>query len=261
MDQRGEALWRLVEVVDRLRDECPWDREQTFASMVPCVQEEAAELADAVALGRPPLMREELGDLLMNVFLLARIGEQAGEFDLAHVAEEIREKLIRRHPHVFGDVEVEGADQVLANWDRIKAAEEKPAAEARQSAMDGIPERLSAIGRATKMMQRAARAGFDWPSDEHAFDKVEEELAEVQAARAEGGARLEEEVGDLLLAIVTAAGRLRVDPELALRRACQRFDRRYRRMEELHGADFQDLAIVDLERLWRRAREGESAGP
>ena len=181
-DPRCAELTRLVEIVDRLRKECPWDCEQTLATMAPCAQEEAAEVADAVARARDDEICEELGDLLMNVFLMSRIGEQARSFDLAEVARRICEKLIHRHPHVFGDVEAKSAGAVLANWDRIKA-EEKRAKGIEGSLLEGVPERSSSLARAQKLGKKATKASFDWPDASGAIVKVYEELHEIEEAQ------------------------------------------------------------------------------
>jgi MazG family protein len=258
MDPRLEQLDRLVRIVDRLRaeDGCPWDREQTLASMAPCAQEEAAEVADAVATGRDELVCEELGDLLMNVFLMSRIAEQERRFGLDRVAAQIAAKLVRRHPHVFGDVEADDAAQVLVNWERIKQ-EEKTAEDRRESLMDGIPAMASALLRAAKMANRAARVGFDWPDAGAAWDKVKEEIAEIDAERAASSGRperLEAEIGDLLFAAVCAARLEKVDADLALRKACDRFDRRFRSVEQQLGDGLEEASLDEMERAWQQAK-------
>src|SRR5262249_21827348 len=208
--------------------------EPPLAAMAPCAQEEAAEVADAVARGRADDVCEELGDLLMNVLLMSRIGEQAREFDLAAVARRIGDKLIHRHPHVFGDAEAKTAGHVLANWERIKA-EEKRAKGIAGSRLDEVPERMSALSRAQKLGRKAAKSGFDWPDDDGALAKVKEELAELDAARRETKARSEQELGDLLFAVVNVARKLDLDAEQALRGANARFERRFRHVEARLG--------------------------
>ncbi len=172
MDPRVAELTRLAAIVDRLRDGCPWDREQTLESMAPCAQEEAAEVADAVAIGGADSICEELGDLLMNVFLMGRIAEQAGRFGLADVARRIAEKLVHRHPHVFGDASARTAEQVLSQWDRIKDAERAAVADPAhpRSRLDEVPLRLSPLARAQKLGRKAAKTGFDWPDASGALD-------------------------------------------------------------------------------------------
>jgi MazG family protein len=261
MDPRTAELTRLAEIVDRLREGCPWDREQTLETMAPCAQEEAAEVADAVASGSAEATCEELGDLLMNVFLMSRIGEQAGRFTLADVARRIGDKLIHRHPHVFGDVQADTAKQVLANWDRIKEAEKAAKrGGAPKSVLDDVPERLASLGRAFKLGKRAAKVGFDWPDPSGALDKVREEVAELEqaiGARDRGPdarGRLEPELGDLLFAVVNVARKLELDPDQALRAASVRFERRFRHVEESLGPRLKEAGLAEMERLWQQAK-------
>lgn len=263
MSTRLKELERLLSIVDRLRaeDGCPWDLEQTLESMAPCAQEEAAEVADAVVSGRPDLVCEELGDLLMNVVLMSRIAEQDGTFSLEDVAREISAKLVRRHPHVFGSTEVKDSDEVLRNWEQIKQ-EEKAGPEARKSLLDGIPTQVSSLLRVHKLASRVARVGFDWPGPEGAWEKVTEELAEVLRERRPGAAepgsparaRIEEEIGDLLFATVCAARLEDVDADLALRRASQRFERRFRYIEERLGERLGEAPLDEMEALWSKAK-------
>lgn len=255
-DPRSAELTRLVGIVDRLRKDCPWDREQTLATMAPCAQEEAAEVADAVARARDDEVCEELGDLLMNVFLMSRIGEQARAFDLAEVARRISEKLVNRHPHVFGDVEAKSAGQALANWDRIKS-EERRAKGIEGSLLDGVPVRLSALARAQKLGRKAAKAGFDWPDAGGALAKVREELSELEKARGESSARAEHELGDLLFAVVNVARKLDLDADQALRGANERFERRFHHVEQSLGPRLHGAALDEMERLWQEAKEAE----
>ncbi len=258
MDRRTAELTRLVEIVDRLRDGCPWDREQTLASMAPCAQEEAAEVADAVAEGAADAICEELGDLLMNVVLMGRIAEQSARFDLADVARRISEKLVHRHPHVFGDAQARTSEQVLAQWDRIKDAERAghrdPAVAC--SVLDEVPQRLSALARALKLGKKAAKVGFDWPDAGGAVDKVREELDELEQERAAEcrGARLEAELGDLLFAVVNVARKLEIDPDQALRGANVRFDRRFRHVESTLGGRIKEASLAEMERVWQAAK-------
>lgn len=257
-DPRVEELTRLLEVVDRLRDGCPWDREQTLATMAPCAQEEAAEVADAVASGAPEAICEELGDLLMNVFLMGRIAEQGGRFDLAQIARRIREKLIHRHPHVFGAATARDAEQVLSQWDRIKEGERAARGEggAGHSRLDEVPQRLSALARAQKLGKKAAKVGFDWPDADGALAKVREELAELEAERAGTATRerLSAELGDLLFAVVNVARKLDLDADQALREASVRFDRRFRHVESVLGERLPGAPLDEMERAWQAAK-------
>jgi MazG family protein len=248
----GGAMEELLAIMRRLRAEtggCPWDREQTFASLVPHTLEEAYEVADAIERGDPAGLRDELGDLLFQVVFYARIAEEAGEFDFEAVVAGIVAKLIRRHPHVFGARPVDDARTQAAAWEAHKARERETAG--RQGALDGVAHALPALTRAVKLQNRAARDGFDWPEVERVFDKIAEEIAEVRAEldTPPGSPRLVHEVGDLLLAVSNLARHLEVDPEAALRQANRRFERRYARMEALMAADGRRLADVDLEAL------------
>jgi MazG family protein len=271
-------LDELLDIMARLRapDGCPWDREQTFASIAPHTIEEAYEVADAIAQGDREHLRDELGDLLFQVVFLAQIANEAGLFDFDAVAGSICDKLLRRHPHVFaGAAQVTAAEQSKI-WEDIKA-DERRAADVRAataaassaqlsppSHLEGVPRALPALLRAHKLSVRAARAGFDFEVAGDAADKVSEELAEVRAAAAAEGtapsAELVEEVGDLLFAAANLARKLRVDPEGALRAANDKFERRFRAMEALtarRGESFEALTLAEQETLWQEVKRGE----
>ncbi|AEG48404.1 MazG family protein [Sphingobium chlorophenolicum L-1] len=242
----------LANVMARLRDPetgCPWDIEQDFASIAPYTIEEAYEVADAIERNDMAALRDELGDLLLQVAFHSRMAEQGGHFALQDVIDAITEKMIRRHPHVFE----EGAarEDGHAQWEAIKAAE-RAEKEPDPSALAGVAIALPALLRAEKIQKRAARTGFDWPDTVGAIDKVEEELAEVQAA--ESQADREEEIGDLLFAVVNLARHLKVDPEVALRAANAKFDKRFRVMENLAGGGFPALSLDEKEALWQQAK-------
>ncbi|NWK96557.1 nucleoside triphosphate pyrophosphohydrolase [Sphingobium lactosutens] len=245
----------LANVMARLRDPdtgCPWDIEQDFASIAPYTIEEAYEVADAIERNDMAGLRDELGDLLLQVAFHSRMAEQAGHFALQDVIDGITRKMIRRHPHVFG----EGArrEDGHAQWEVIKAAE-RAEKEPDPSALAGVAIALPALLRAEKLQNRAARVGFDWPDTVGVFDKIAEELAEVQDAQ-DQDAR-EEEVGDLLFVVVNLARHLRVDPEVALRKASAKFDRRFRTMEDLAGNGFPALSLEEKELLWQQAKQRE----
>ncbi|GJM21002.1 MAG: hypothetical protein DHS20C15_09170 [Planctomycetota bacterium] len=251
-------LSELVGVVFRLRDPdgCPWDRKQTLSSMVKNLREEAAEVAEAVAERDDAHTAEELGDTLMNILLMARIAEQEGRFDLAAVASGIAEKLVRRHAHVFGDVSAADADAALASWKATKVAEKGGV---QGSRLDGVPPALDTLAAAAKLGGKAADAGFDWPDPSGAFDKLHEELAELEDARAQGESqeRLEDELGDVLFSVVNVARKLKLDPELALRRTLEKFRRRFSSMEAELGEGLSRASLEELETLWRAAAERE----
>jgi ATP diphosphatase len=241
------ALARLVAVMAQLRgpDGCPWDREQTFATIAPYTIEEAHEVADAIARGDMAALRDELGDLLLQVVFHARMAEEQNAFALKDVAEAIVAKLERRHPHVFGGGTAATADEVTAAWEAIKAAETQ-----RSSVLDGIAPGLPALIRAQKIASRARRAGFDWADASGPRDKLLEEIAELEAARTDAERR--EEAGDLLFAAVSWLRHLGVDAETALAQANAKFERRFRAIEQAPG--FAALSIEEKERLWQQAK-------
>jgi XTP/dITP diphosphohydrolase/tetrapyrrole methylase family protein/MazG family protein/ATP diphosphatase len=241
-ERTAEAVARLDELTRRLRRECPWDREQDERSIVPHTVEEAYELADAARQGDDAKLLDELGDVLFQVHFLSLLLEERGAGDLAEVADHCRAKLIRRHPHVFGEVEVDGASEVLANWDRIKAGEQ-----GREPGLFGdVPENLPGPLYARKVQRRAAATGFDWPDVEGPLAGVREEAEEVAAA--EGRDEAFHEVGDLLFAAVSVARKLRVDPELALRAAAERFRARVQRAQALAAQQGEDWSELTVER-------------
>jgi tetrapyrrole methylase family protein/MazG family protein len=252
----GDRVLDLLRVMHRLRgpDGCPWDLEQTHQTLGRHLLEEAHETLEAIDSGDPDRLRDELGDLLLQVVFHAEMARQEGAFDVDDVAEGIVRKLIRRHPHVFGDVEVGSAAEVLVNWERIKTEErgEHPLDE-------DIPASLPALARAAKVQRRAAGSGFDWRSSDGAAGKVHEELAELEAEVASQGPaeRLEEELGDLLFAVAAFGRRLNIDPETALRKATRRFGDRFERMRERAAQDgvaLEDLPEDELLERFRAAR-------
>jgi MazG family protein len=248
----GERLLDLVRVMARLRGPggCPWDREQTHASLARHLLEETHEVLDAIDADDDERLREELGDVLLQVVFHAQMAADEGQWDVDDVARGIVEKLIRRHPHVFGEVEVAGAEEVLINWERIKAQEkgEKPL-------QDDIPVTLPALARASKVQRRAAGWGFEWRSTTSALEALKEEVGELEAHTDADNA--EQEVGDVLFATVAVARRLGVDPETALRRTINGFADRYERFRktlEERGVALDDLSEDEIRALFREAR-------
>jgi ATP diphosphatase len=240
---------RLLAIMARLRDPvtgCEWDSVQTFATIAPYTIEEAYEVADACARGDMAELRDELGDLLLQVVFHARMAEEAGAFDFHDVAAAIAAKMERRHPHLFGAA-AEGGHHL---WEQIKA--EERGAKGHQSALDGVALALPALLRAEKLQKRAARTGFDWPDPGGARAKIEEELAEVEAA---SDAERAEEIGDLLFAVVNWARKLDVDAEAALRAANAKFERRFRAMEDEAGEAFPRLSLDQQEALWQAIKQ------
>lgn len=247
----GDDLLELIRVIHRLQapDGCPWDREQTHKSLARHLLEEAHETLEAIDSGDPERLREELGDLLLQVIFHAEIASRDGTFDIDDVAETIVAKLIKRHPHVFGDVKVGSADEVLVNWERIKSEEKGD-----HPVDHEIPSTLPALARASKVQRRAAGTGFDWRTREAALANVHEELDELQEAPPE---RAEDEMGDLLFAVAALGRRLNVDPETALRKATARFAERFDRMKSeaaAEGVRLEDLTDDELRTRFRAAR-------
>lgn len=251
------AVDELLAVMDRLRDPvsgCPWDLQQTFASIVPHTLEEAYEVADAIERGDRADMRDELGDLLFQVVFYAQLGAEEGSFDFDSIASGVRDKLVRRHPHVFGDAGPTTAADQRASWEAIKAEERARRGEGATppGALDGVPLALPALTRSRKLQSRAARVGFDWPVAGQVFDKVREELDELEEAVAGDPvdqAHVAEEVGDLLLACVNLARKVGVDPEQALRNGNHKFESRFRGLEAVLAETGEGVDEADFERL------------
>jgi ATP diphosphatase len=259
---------RLLEVMARLRDPeggCPWDLEQDFASIAPYTIEEAYEVADAIARGDLVQLKDELGDLLLQVAYHAQMAKKAGLFDFDQVAAAIADKMIRRHPHVFGGAEVESARAQSHAWEGVKATERASRAggvDGKPGVLDDVPLALPALVRAAKLQRRAARVGFDWPQPVHVLDKIDEEIAELRAELEQGASceRLSDEIGDLLFAVVNLARHLEVDGESALRRANAKFERRFRRVEDalsVRGRRLEDASLEEMEALWQQAKATE----
>ena len=254
----------MIAIVDRLRapDGCPWDREQTTKTVSPHLIEEAHELVEALESGDEAHAVEEAGDLLMGIVLLARIAEQGGRFDLAAIALGVCEKLVRRHPHVFGEVSVSSADEALNNWEAIKRRE-RESKQQDSSALAGIPVALPALQRAQRMGSKALSAGFKWDDVGGALAKVHEEVGElaheVEAlagakANDEQRARLEHELGDVLIATAFLGNYLKLDPERATREALRRFEARFRAMESSVGKPLASCTLDEMMREWQRAK-------
>jgi nucleoside triphosphate diphosphatase len=263
------AIKHLLTIMARLRDPangCPWDVEQTFRSIAPYTIEEAYEVADAIERGDMENLKEELGDLLLQVVFHARMAEESGLFDFAGVAEVISEKMVRRHPHVFADSTVATAAAQTQSWEACKAAER--ATKVREndglpSALDNVTVALPALSRALTLQRRAARVGFDWPTVEPVLAKIEEELAELRHEMSAGGApeRLEDELGDLLFAVVNLARHLDLDGETALRRANAKFERRFRQVESnltAQGRDLTEASLEEMEAAWQAVKATET---
>lgn len=268
----------LVELMDRLRspDGCPWDREQTYATLAPMLLEEAYEAFDALEearLGRPEALREELGDLLFQITFFARVAKERGEFNIDDVINQVHAKMVRRHPHVFGDTTAGDSAEVLRNWEAIKA-EEKRAARAgaaesvNASILDGVSTKAPALMEAHQISTKVARVGFDWTQIKDIFEKLQEEVDELHAAIEEheksadetDHAHVREEIGDLLFVVTNIARRLNVEPEAALKLSNRKFRKRFSYIEDClreRGQSFEAATLNELEDLWRQAKESE----
>lgn len=259
MDAKRYDFEDLIGIMARLRapDGCPWDREQTHQSIKDCLLEEAYEFLEAVEDGSVPHMREELGDLLLQVVFHAQMASESDHYDVHDVIHELSDKLVRRHPHVFGETAVKDSDEVVVNWEAIKNSEKGK--ESRKSRMDGIPHTYPALLKAKKLQVRAAKDGFDWPDAAPIWDKLEEEILEVKEAVTENDPdHLEDEIGDLFFVAVNLARKLGVDPEIALQRANRKFETRYRGMESLieaKGRKLSDLDLAAQDKLWDEVKK------
>jgi tetrapyrrole methylase family protein/MazG family protein len=255
-DQHGRSFEELVRIMSVLRapDGCPWDREQTHMSLRKHLVEEAYEAVAAIEAGDDAEMRDELGDILLQVVFHAQIAEEEGRFDIDDVADAIVTKLVRRHPHIFGDAVAETPDAVVVTWDEIKR-HEKP----EKTLLEGIAPTLPALTYAEKISRRAVSVGFEWETVDDVWAKVHEEIDELKA-EAPGSPGAEDELGDVLFSMVNVGRKMGIDPEQALRSTCAKFIRRFTEMERMaagEGRDLADMDIQDMEALWRRAKEGE----
>src|SRR6185369_16566861 len=260
----AQGFARLVEIMQRLRAPggCPWDREQTFDTIKPYLLEETYEVLDSIDARDWDGLADELGDLMLQPVFFAQMAAEEGRFDIADSLHAINSKLVRRHPHVFADGDAKTSDDVLRRWDEIKAVEKESKGLARpQGLLAGVPRSLPALVEAQKIASKAAGAGFDWENVEQVFDKLREELGEIDMARAGGNpAEIEDEIGDLLFVVVNIARFLKVDPEQALRKTNSKFRRRFGHVEEglaARGQTPQQASIDEMEALWQAAKHSE----
>jgi len=249
---------KIIEVL-RAPGGCPWDIEQTHESIRRNLLEEAYEVCEAIDENDPEHLKEELGDLLMQVLFHARIEEEKGGFNLDDVADASVKKLIYRHPHVFGDVTVEGSGDVIKNWDELKKKEKSQTTVTKT--MTDVAETLPSPWRAEKIQKKAAKAGFDWPDADGALDKLHEETSELETAIGEGNAaHIEEELGDLLFTVVNIARFTKTDPETALHKSCEKFIRRFNYVEqeaERSGGRLSDMSLEEMDKLWEQSKKSE----
>lgn len=251
-DVEGDTPYeRLKNLMTRLRNECPWDNQQSFETISPYTIEEAYEVDDAIQRKDMGELKEELGDLLFQVVFHSKLAEEEGAFTLDDVTNNLVEKMVRRHPHVFGDAEQ--SDAVDIRWETMKA--EERAAKGQTSRLDGVALSLPALMRAQKLQKRAAKTGFDWPSVEPVWDKMDEEMAEVKEAIADkNAAHIEEEIGDLLFTVVNLARKLDVDSEIALRKANSKFTKRFQNVEKQAGPEIETFTLDQLEAFWQKSK-------
>ena len=253
-----KKLTDLAEIMDRLRGEngCPWDKEQTRKSLKPFLIEEAHEVAEAIESGDPAALKEELGDLLFQIVFHSRIAKERGEFTLDDVINHVAEKMVRRHPHVFGGQSAADAAEALGQWEKIKAGEKK-----RESILGGIPKSLPTLIRARRLQERAARVGFDWPHTEDVWKKVDEEWRELQEARLNNDREgVEEEMGDVMIALVNLGRFVGVDADEALRKSIDKFIRRFGEIEKEFargGKDITHATLDEMEAIWQKAKAAE----
>ena len=254
-EKKLKAAARLLEVMDTLREKCPWDREQTFESLRNNTIEETYELVDAIADSNMEGIKEELGDLLLHVIFYSKLGEEEGRFDFGDVADAECDKLIYRHPHVYSDIHADTPDEVMKNWEELKLRKKK-----RQGGiLGGVPRSLPAMVKAFRIGEKAASAGFDWEQKEDIWDKVKEEIAEIEVEIArDDHTRTEEEVGDLFFALINMCRLYDIDPEMALERCNKKFISRFQHMEaEADGKLFSEMTAEELDQLWRSAKREE----
>lgn len=253
--EKIEALGRVIDTLDILRVKCPWDAKQTNESLRANTIEETYELCDALLNDSPSEIRKELGDVLLHILFYAKIGDEKGQFDIADVADALNEKLIFRHPHVFGDTKVNGTDEVLQNWEQIKLKEKG----GNKTVLAGVPASLPAVIKADRIQEKASNVGFDWEVPEQVWDKVKEELAEVEAEILSGNREhLEEEFGDLLFSIINAARLYKVNPDNALEKTNRKFINRFNHIERRAaetGRSLKDMTLSEMDELWNEAKK------
>ena len=248
-----EAIERLLVIMDELREQCPWDRKQTFESLRSLTIEETYELAEAIIEGNQEEIKKELGDLLLHIVFYAKIGSETNDFDLADIAHSIAEKLIQRHPHIYGDVTVSGAEDVKKNWEALKLKE------GNKSVLSGVPKGLPSLIKAMRIQEKAAGVGFDWENRKQVWDKCEEELDELnEALKKKDKKAIESEMGDVLFSLVNYARFIGVDPSNALEKTNQKFIKRFSYIEnEAKRIDknINDLSLGEMENYWQAAKK------
>ena len=251
--QQLSAFERLLDIMDELREQCPWDRKQTFESLRHLTIEETYELGDAILDNDLQEIKKELGDLLLHIVFYAKIGSEQNAFDVGDVANEICDKLINRHPHIYGDTKVDGADQVIKNWESIKLKEGK------NSVLEGVPKSLPALVKAFRIQEKAAGVGFEWDNAEDVLDKVKEEITELkQEVEDQNLDKMEDEFGDVIFSLINYARYLKINPESALERTNKKFIKRFKYIEESakkEGKVINELTLDQMEVFWNKAKK------
>jgi len=249
-DEKADAFKRLLKIMDELREQCPWDRKQTFETLRNLTVEETYELADAIVEKDVTGIKEEVGDILLHMVFYSRLGEEKGAFDIADALHEVCEKLIRRHPHIYGDVKVEDEAEVKRNWEMIKMTEGK------KSVLSGVPNSLPAMVKAYRMQDKTKQVGFEWENEHQVWDKVEEEIGEFKAVlnTSRDQEKMEDEFGDILFSLVNYARYIGIDPELALEKVNKKFKARFEYIEEHADKALTDMDLSEMDALWNEAK-------
>lgn len=258
MERKNEEFKRLLDIMDELREKCPWDRKQTLESLRRLTIEETYELADAILNNDLQEIKKELGDIMLHVVFYAKIGSEKGEFDMGDVLKSVNDKLTYRHPHVFGDVEVNGSSQkVIENWEALKLKEKGR----KKRVLEGVPTAMPAMVKANRIQEKASGVGFDWECKEQVWDKVKEEIEELnQEIVADDTDKIEAEFGDLFFAMVNAARLYGIDPEAALERTNKKFISRFNYLEEktlVRGRNLHDMSLDEMDKIWDEAKSRE----
>jgi MazG family protein len=251
MQAKLDAFARLLGIMDDLREKCPWDRKQTFQTLRNLTIEETYELADAILEGDIEGIKEEIGDLLLHMVFYAKLGSETGDFDIADALNAVSDKLIKRHPHIYGDVVVENEEDVKKNWEQIKLQEGK------KSVLAGVPKSLPAMVKAYRMQEKTKQVGFEWENAEQVWDKVEEEIQEfketIQLDMSQE--KREEEFGDVLFSMINYARFINIDPETALERVNNKFKKRFEYIEAQAPRDLRDMSLAEMDQLWEEAKQ------
>ena len=248
LQSKLDAFARLLKIMDELREQCPWDKKQTLESLRNLTIEETYELADAILDKDLNGIKEEIGDIMLHLTFYAKIGDEKGSFDIADALNAICEKLIFRHPHIYGDVVVKDEEEVKANWEKLKLKEGK------KSVLEGVPKSLPAMVKAYRMQEKTAKVGFEWDNADQVWDKVQEEIGELKEAMTLSQEEREEEFGDVLFSLINYARFINVDPETALEKINRKFKRRFEFIESHAPKDLNDMTLLEMDALWNEAK-------